>query len=354
MPLPAPVIAMLAQQAEAQGLEGVFAPQVLGPPWVPLAVAAAHSERIKIASGIAIAAARSPFETAVAAIDMDCVSQGRFVLGLGASVHSWTCGIFGAPEHKPIAHLRETVAAVRHIVRGAHKGLLPFDGEYYRADFAALQPTEPPLREEIPIWIAALRGPAVRLAAEVAEGIMGHPMWSIDWAVERIQPDIAKGLERAGRKREDVELNLWFWCAPNAADAESIEDARATVAFYASAEQYESFFAAHGFRDEARRVREIARERDLVSRRGLVSDEMVRSFVLCGRPDSVRERVERAWSVADSMVLFPPAYGLPPEKMLHSIDAIASPLLPASGPEVVRGDRGECRERQWRRETGST
>ena len=70
MPVPAPVIAMMAQQAEARGLEGVFAPQVFGPPWVPLAVAAAHSERIKIASGIAIAAARSPFETALAAIDL--------------------------------------------------------------------------------------------------------------------------------------------------------------------------------------------------------------------------------------------------------------------------------------------
>jgi hypothetical protein len=73
--LPAPVIAMLAQQAEAQGLDGVFAPQVLGPPWVPLAVAAAHTQRIRIASGIAIAAARSLFETAMAAIDMDRISE---------------------------------------------------------------------------------------------------------------------------------------------------------------------------------------------------------------------------------------------------------------------------------------
>jgi probable F420-dependent oxidoreductase len=314
--MPAPVIAMIAQQAEAQGLEGVFAPQVMGPPWVPLAVAAAHTERIKVASGIAIAAARSPFETAMAAIDMDRISGGRFILGLGASVAAWTCGVFGAPEHKPLAHLRETVAAVRHIIRGAHKELEPFHGQYYRADFSFLQPTQPPVREEIPIWVAALRGPAVRLAAEVAEGVMGHPMWSIDWAVERIQPDLAKGLERAGRSRDEVDLNLWFWCAPSNDEAEAIEDARATVAFYASAEQYESFFAAHGFRDEARRIQERARARDVLGRRELVPDEMVRTFVLCGKPASVRERVERAWSVADSLCLVPPAYGLPPEKAL--------------------------------------
>ena len=145
-PLPAPAIAMFAQKAEAEGLEGVFAPQVIGPPWSTLAVAAAHTERLKVASGIAIAAARSPFETAMAAIDMDRISEGRFVLGLGASVQAWTCGLFGAPPHKPLAHLRETVAAVRHIIRGAHKeeGLEPFDGQYYKGDYSTLQPQQPP------------------------------------------------------------------------------------------------------------------------------------------------------------------------------------------------------------------
>jgi alkanesulfonate monooxygenase SsuD/methylene tetrahydromethanopterin reductase-like flavin-dependent oxidoreductase (luciferase family) len=190
--MPAPIIGALAQQAEARGLEGLFAPQVYGPPWVPLAAAAASTERVKLASGIAIAAVRSPFETAMAAIDMDRVSSGRFILGLGASVQSWTRGIFGAGEHKPIAHLRETVAAVRHIVAGAHKGLEPFEGEYFRADFRELQPTAPPLREEIPVWIAALRGPAVRLAAEVADGLMGHPIWSLGGNSVRISRRVSR------------------------------------------------------------------------------------------------------------------------------------------------------------------
>jgi probable F420-dependent oxidoreductase len=319
VPLPAPAIAMFAQRAESEGLEGLFAPQVIGPPWSTLAVAASHTERLKVASGIAIAAARSPFETAMAAIDMDRISQGRFVLGLGASVQAWTCSLFGAPPHKPLAHLRETVAAVRHIVRGAHKeeGLEPFDGQYYKGDYSTLQPQQPPVREEIPIWLAALRSPAVRLAAEVGDGIMGHPIWSVDWALEKIQPEIAAGLKRGGRKREEIELNLWFWCAPNEDEAEAVEDARTTVGFYASFEQYESFFAAHGFRDEARRAQEAGRQREVFTRSDLVSDEMVRTFVLCGKPDSIRERIERAWSIADSLVVIPPAYGVDPVKMMH-------------------------------------
>jgi probable F420-dependent oxidoreductase len=314
--MPAPALAAVAQQAEAQGLAGIFAAQVYGPPWIPLAAAATATERIQLASGIAIASARSPFETAMAAIDLDRLSDGRFILGLGASILAWSRGVFGAPEHKPLAQLRETVAAVRHIVGGAHRGLAPFEGRYYRADFAELQPTPPPLREEIPIWVAALRGPAVRLAAEVADGVMGHPMWSLDWAVERIQPDLAAGLAKAGRKREEVELNLWLWCVPNADEAEALEDSRTTIAFYAGMKQYESFFEAHGFRDEARRLQECVRKRDVPSGARLVPDEMVRSFVLCGKPDEVRRRVERAWSVADSLCLIPPVYGLSPEKLL--------------------------------------
>jgi probable F420-dependent oxidoreductase len=323
VPLPAPALAALAGQMERQGLEGIFAPQVYGPPWIPLAAAAVATERMKLASGIAIAATRSPFETAMAAIDLDRLSGGRFILGLGASVLAWTRGVFGAPEHKPLAHLRDTVGAVRHIVAGAHKGLSPYEGTYYSADFAELQPTPPPIRSEIPIWIAALRGAAVRLGAEIADGIMGHPMWSLDWAVERIQPDLRRGLERGNRTRDDVELNLWLWCAPNSDCAEAIEDSRGTVAFYAGVKQYESFFEAHGFGEEARRLQAHVKDRSLIEHARLVPDEMVRTFVLCGKPEDVQERVERAWTVADSLCLVPPAYGLPPEKLGYYSGQIA-------------------------------
>jgi alkanesulfonate monooxygenase SsuD/methylene tetrahydromethanopterin reductase-like flavin-dependent oxidoreductase (luciferase family) len=163
-PLPAPMLTALAQLAESRGVQGIFVPQVYGPPFVTLGAIAAVTEWVQLASGIAIAPVRSPFETAMAAIDLDRISNGRFILGLGTSVHAWTQGVFGTPKYKPVSHLRETVAAVRHIIKGAHTGLTPFEGEYYRASFRELQPTQPPVRDEIPIWIAALRAPLVRLA----------------------------------------------------------------------------------------------------------------------------------------------------------------------------------------------
>jgi probable F420-dependent oxidoreductase len=321
--LPAPFLVAMAKQAEADGIHGVFAPQVHGPPFLPLAVAAGVTDRLELASGIAIAAARSPFETAMAAIDMDRISGGRFTLGVGASVLSWSHGLYGAPIHKPLAHLRETVEAVRHIVKGAHTGLEPFEGEYYNADFKALAPTQAPLREEIPIWIAALRAPMVRMAAEIGDGMIGHPMWSIEWATEEMMPELEAALAKAGRRRDEIEVSIWPWAAPNPNEAEAIEDSRATVAFYGGVKQYESFFEAHGYLDVARKLQERVESGDYTSVAHLVPDEMVRTFVAVGEPDKVRERIGALDAVADSICIIPPAYALPPEKMIFYSSMIA-------------------------------
>ena len=322
-PLPAPILVEMARQAEARGIHGVFAPQVYGPPFLPLAVAAGVTQSLQLATGIAIAAARSPFETAMAAIDMDRISGGRFTLGLGASVLAWSHGVYGAPEHKPLAHLRETVEAVRHIVKGAHQGLEPFEGKYYRADFKELSPTEPPLREEIPIWIAALRAPMVRLAARIGDGLIGHPMWSIDWAINEMAPQLEATLAEVGRSRDEIEVNIWPWVAINPNEAEAIEDARATIAFYGGVKQYESFFAAHGFLDVARKLQEGVQRGDYKSVAHWIPDEMVRTFVSVGEPEKVREQIGRLDAIADSVCLVPPTYALPPEKLMFYAGMIA-------------------------------
>ena len=322
-PLPAPIIAQMAQQAESQGVVGVFAPQVYGPPFIPLAVAAGATEKLLLASGIAIAAARSPFETAMAAIDMDRISSGRFVLGLGTSVSAWSQGVFGARAHRPVPFLRETVAAVRHVIAGAHTGLEPFEGEYFKADFKELQPTEPPVRDEIPIWIAALRAPLVRLAAQVADGVIGHPMWSIEWTLDEMYPVLLTALEKAGRSRDDIEINIWSWAAINPNEAEAIEDSRPTMAFYGGIKQYEPFFEAHGFGEVAKQLQEGVQRGDYMSVAGQVPDEMVRTFVAVGEPDKVRERIARLEGTVDSVCILPPVYGLSPEKAMFYSGTIA-------------------------------
>src|SRR5207249_1494025 len=121
-PMSAPAIAAQAKALEAAGLEGLFAPQVYGPPFAPLAAAAAVTTRIQLATGIAIAFVRSPVETAMAAMDLDRISGGRFTLGLGTSVRAWSEGMFGGTYGKPLDNMREVVEIVRMVNADAHTG----------------------------------------------------------------------------------------------------------------------------------------------------------------------------------------------------------------------------------------
>lgn len=311
-PLPGAMLSALAQQAEASGLAGLFAVQVHGAPWPALAAASVGTERLQFATGIAIASVRSPFETAYTAMDMDRITGGRFILGLGASVHGWTQGFHGVPKRKPLTDLKETVRAVRYIIANAHKRLEPFEGEYYRADFRDFQPTAPPVREEIPIWTAAMRGPAVRAAGEVADGLMGHPMWSIAWAERMVNEELTKGLAKSGRARRDVHTNFWPWTAPHADPRQAMDDARPSIAFYAGVEQYESFFEAHGFGAQARAIQPLIQEGRFADAGTLVTDEMVRTFVAVGTDDEIRAQLDRWWGIADSLCPVPPTWGLDP------------------------------------------
>jgi probable F420-dependent oxidoreductase len=322
--MPANAIAQLAKQQEDAGLEGTFASQVFGPPFIPLAVAASSTERLKLGSGIANALTRSPFETAMAAIDMDRVSNGRLVFGLGASNQNRVQGNFGNPYGRPVAQLREAVEVIRQAIALSHTGeLTTFKGQYYQFDFSELQPTPPPPRTEIPIWISALRGAMTRLGAEIGDGIIGHPIWSIDWLRTSIADQMKVGLDRAGRKRSDIELNCWFWMTPNIDPRQSVEDARACVAFYAGIEQYEDYFAAHGFRKECKLLQAGVKRGDYQSVAHLVPDEMAQTFVITGRPEEVRKRLEPAWELADSMCLIPPMLTLAPEQTQAYFNTIA-------------------------------
>lgn len=314
--MPAASVAEIARQQESTGLAGTFSCQVHGPPFAALAAAATSTTRMHLATGIANALTRSPFETAMAAIDIDHMSEGRFILGLGSSVKSWTNGIFGMRYEKPVAQLRESIDVIRKVIAQGHIGSLKSHrGTYYEFDFSELQPLPPPLRTHIPIWVSALRGAMTQLGAEVADGIIGHPVWTVEWLKSVIVKDIKCGLDRSGRQRSDIEVNTWLWTTPNNDRRQSLEDARAVVAFYAGVAQYEPFFEAHGYGDTCKLLQRGVQRGSYKEVVHLVPDDMAEKFVLSGTPDEVRKRLEPMWEFIDSVALLPPLYTLSPEEV---------------------------------------
>ena len=325
--VPAAALTAQAKMQEDAGLEGLLAVQLYSTPFVPLAAAALATSRVRLLSGIALAFVRSPYETALHAMDLDWISGGRFTLGLGCSVRALSEDIYGMPYGKPLEHMREVVEIIRMVISKAHTGELErYEGVYHQHDFSGLEwlAPPPPLRTDLPIWIAALRAPLVSLAAEIGDGVMGHPIWSVPWATTKMPAALERGLKRGGKQRSDIEFQVGLFVAASNDRADAVNDARATVAFYAGMAQYEEYFAAHGFREEARRLQEGVLRGGYRSAAHLVPDEMAETFVVCGTPDEVRKKIEPVWEVADSLWLVPPAYALPPEKLMAYAGAIAS------------------------------
>jgi alkanesulfonate monooxygenase SsuD/methylene tetrahydromethanopterin reductase-like flavin-dependent oxidoreductase (luciferase family) len=166
------------------------------------------------------------------------------------------------------------------------------------------------VRDKIPIYLPAVFESAVRMAAELADGLPGHPIWSAHWIANEVKPTLEASLEKAGRKRAGFDLNIWTSVAIDKDRKRAIEDARATVAFYAGFTQYEKYYAAHGFGAQASAISDASRRGDTAAAIKAVPDEMVNTFAIAGTPDDARERVEALWQNADSMTLMPPLYSL--------------------------------------------
>ncbi len=296
--------AAVARQAEEQGLEGVFSIQLASSPWLPLGPAALATSTLRLATGIALGFTRSPLETALSALDADHLSEGRFTLGLGTSVRRANEKHYGVAYEQPVARLEEAIVVIKAVLSRQGRNLGRFDGNFYHVDFTSLA-HKPPFRANLPVWVAALRSPLVAMAGRCADGLIGHPSWSVPWTVQQVNGPFAQALAASGRERHQVEINLWSVVAPNPDVAESVHDAKSHVANYASIAQYEPYFAAHGFGEVARKLQMAVSERQRNAAE-LVPDEMARTFVLCGTPEQVRQQLQPLWEVANSICLQPP------------------------------------------------
>jgi probable F420-dependent oxidoreductase len=324
--VPGEVLTAQARQIEALEMAGIFVPEIFSSPFMGLGHCAAVTERVKLASGVANAFASSPFEIAMTAMDLDRLSGGRLVLGLGPSIRAWSEGFYGMPGYgKPVEHIRETIEVIRLIIAKSHTGELDrFEGKYHRHDWSTwLGPFAPPIREKIPIWLAANQKGLTRLAGEICDGFIDHPIHGPQWIMTQGREALAEGLAKAGRDRKDIHWSAWFWVAVNDDRMEALNDARATVAFYAGMKQYEPMFTTMGFGREAQACSDALERKDMAAWVGAISDEMAETFVILGSADECRKRVEEVWEVADSFCLCPPIGGLPPEKIMFYVGRIA-------------------------------
>jgi probable F420-dependent oxidoreductase len=282
--------------AEALGYDDLWTGETAGPDgFTPLALAAAWTDRLRLATGIVNPFTRGIPVLAQHAAALQDASGGRFVLGLGASsnviVERWN----GVPFSKPLSKVRDAVAALRPILAG-ERGPTGFKLEQ--------PPATPP-----PIVLAALRGRMLALAAEVADGAFTNFL-PLSGA-----PQVA---EAFGAR--DRELVCRFFCVPGPVD-EGLPTARWMFAAYATVPVYTAFFRWLGWGERIDPMVEAWSARDRRRALELVPDDLVREIFVFGGPDEQRERLLAFAAAGVTTFVLTPICG--PDRLHATIEALA-------------------------------
>ena len=258
------------QRAEAAGVECVWAPELFRSAVTQAAYLAAKTETIGVATGIVWAFTRSPFILAVSALDIDEMSGGRFRLGLGSGVkrlnETWHNAEYGKPGAAPARGDRGDAAD--HAAGRQRASRSATRASYYDIDIKGWVRPHPAPRESVPIYTAGVQGGMCRMAGDVADGLIGHPIQSLRWIDEVVVASFEEGLSRSGRERGDFDYLPTVCCAIDDDEARAIEMARRTISFYATVKTYMPLWELHGFADNAVAAGEAFRRGDLAARPG--------------------------------------------------------------------------------------
>jgi probable F420-dependent oxidoreductase len=276
-----------ARKVEALGYDCLWSSETQHEPFLPLAVVATVTSRIKLGTAIAVAFPRSPMVLAHTAWDLQKASNGRFILGLGSQVKGHNERRFSVKFEAPGPRLREVVLALRAIWDCWQNGTkLDFKGAFYRFDLMTPFFNPGPIdHPKIPVYIAGVNAYMCRIAGEVCDGLHVHPFNSAKYLREYVHPAVEAGLRAAGRRREDFTYSTASFVVVGDTEPELHANRQAVkqqIAFYASTRTYEPVLAAHGWQDLIPHLHRKSVEGDWKGMADLITDEMLDAFAVTG------------------------------------------------------------------------
>jgi len=290
---------------DALGYDGTFTFEGPHDPFFPLVLAAEHSERLELATAIAVALPRSPMQLAHMAHDLQLASRGRFTLGLGTQIRAHVEKRYGALWARPIARMREMVHALRAIWRCWNEGeRLDFRGEFYRHTLMTPLFTPPASAWGPPrIMLAGVGTAMTRMVGEVADGLFVHPMNSPEFVRATTLPALQEGFAKGGRTRTAFTVNCQTLVVTGFSE-EEIRDAesatRMQLAFYASTPQYRCGLDVHGWGAVQEELNRLSKAGRWLEMGGLIDDPMLDAFAVRCAPNELAGRLAARWSgVAD-------------------------------------------------------
>lgn len=301
-----------AQRLEREGYAGGFTFEGRHDPFLPLCVAAQQTEHLELATAIAIAFSRSPMTLAHIGWDLQLMSGGRFVLGLGTQIRPHIERRFSMPWSKPAARMREMVLAIRAIWDcWQNETPLDFRGEFYQ--HTLMTPVFTPEKNAFGaprIFCAGVGPKMTEVVGEVADGFFVHPFHTKEYLAETTLPRLKKGLARSNRSDDDLEISCQLLVAAGEND-EEIEAARngakAQISFYGSTPAYRPVLESVGrgeLQDELKAMSKRGQWLEMVTK---IDDDLLEKIAICGPVNEVAKRIrERCGDFATRVSLVAP------------------------------------------------
>ncbi len=260
----------------------------------------------ELGSAIAYAFGRTPLVLAAEARDLDELSGGRLTLGLGTGTRRMQQDWHGLDGEHPASRMEELVPLLRKLWR-LHEEPIDHDGRFYRLRVQPTAPPREPYRTDTPIYMAGVNARMIEAAGAVADGLVGHPLFTPQYVREVVRPALARGAGRGGR--EAPPIAGYVTCSVAEDRDAARQAAAAIIAFNSTVKTYRATHKVSGFEREADLVREAWDRGDGEGMVAAVSDEMIDSIALAGTPDEVRDRFAERWDgVYEQTLLWPPAF----------------------------------------------
>jgi probable F420-dependent oxidoreductase len=294
---------------ERAGYDGAFSFEAKHDPFLPLAVAAEHTQRLTLGTAVAIAFARNPMTLANLGYDLQVLTGGRFLLGLGTQVRPHIERRFGAVWSEPVRRMREMVQAIRAIwATWEGRGPLRFEGDIYRHTLMipAFDPGPNPFGPP-PIYLGGVGPRMIETAGEVADGFIAHPFATRRSLVQHVMPALARGLARAGRDRTALQVICATIVVTAEPEAELLAIRRAVkkqLAFYGSTPAYRPTLEHEGYGDLHPELNRLSKAGRWDAMTDLIDDRLLDAVAVVGPRHMVAAKLqERLAGLADGVSL---------------------------------------------------
>jgi probable F420-dependent oxidoreductase len=312
-------IAEQAKKAEASGYDGVWSAETGHDPFLPIAIGAAATETLEFGTGIAVAFARNPMNLAVMANDLQHLSKGRFMLGMGSQIKPHITKRFSMPWSHPAPRMREMILAIRAIWHTWETGdALNFRGEFYTHTLMTpfFNPGKNPYGNP-KILLAGVGELMTEVAGEVGDGFLVHGFTTERYLREVTLPALERGAAKAGKTLADLEVSYpgFVVTGETGAEIEAADKAvRQQIAFYGSTPAYRPVLDLHGWGDLQSELNSLSKRGEWVKMGELITDEMLEVFAVVCPLDQVASQITSRFEGTVDRFSFYAPYKLDPEK----------------------------------------